>query len=1151
MKTQFRKAAFIIIILFYGNMLWSQVQYTQYDELPGIIKSYKPVYHNDFPEWAKLLYQFPVNAKEIDKKFESYMLQHEGEKSPIIRYYKIWRRATESYLHTDGTIQLPDINELRKKLLASQIEAKQKLKSASKSNSAWTFLGPKETFWLNSSGSPTAPKSCPWQVNVYSFDVSASNNDILYCGTETGYVNKTIDQGLTWQLLGQDYPFGGAVTAVVVHPTNSDIVYAAAGKQIHKTIDGGDSWTPLLAINSLFSANRLKIDVNDPQKILAAAYEGVFISTDGGVSWDRRNVYKAWDIDIKPDDSNVIYALITNAVDQFTVLMSTDGGVTYSAESFPTAIPDASGGLLAVTADNPNLLFTVLLSSEGEKWTLGTPYIYKGAFVENPSRLSWMKLATGKTDELGMDNGQGYFDLVLEVSPLDQSLILVGTTTLFKSTNGGSTFNAIGGYSGDFAIHPDIQDLKLLPSGKTWVSTDGGFSYTTDNFTSTSNYFSRNNNLIGSDMWGFDQGWNEDIVVGGRYHNGNTAIADFYQPKALRMGGAESATGWVIHGKSRHVAFNDLGNGWILPKIAEGQPEGRFIFSKYPNMVEYGGRRGNLLHHPNYYDVIYVGEGTGFWVSNDMGTSFDLYYSFPGEVRYMQISYSNPNVIYADIVGYGLYKTSNGGETWVRKPSLTDGSNGSSYWNGKLFFAISPSDGDVIYACLSNGAWSSDIGKVFKSVNGGDSWADWTGTVSDYLKCIVVQPDTAGNDLVYLLSRSRSGSTAKVYYRTEGLTDWADFSNDYPAGMGVNLALPFFRDSKFRVAGSGGVWESPLAEPDFKPIINPWVGKGYYNCNADTLYFDDHSILDHSGASWNWSISPEPVYISDPDIRNPEVLLGEPGVYSVTLTVTQDGQTYVKTIPNMVTVTTCPSIHDCSNPAEIPKDDWSLLYVDSAEPGRSATNVFDGDNGTFWHTAWSQVDPDTPHPHEVQVDIDTVYEVHSFTYIPRQDGQNGRIKDYELYISEDNTNWGTAVKTGTFSNSSGPQKITFASPLLAQYFRLVATSEVNDGPWTSVAEITLVGCYEEQAVNVKNVSRDNSIKAFPVPANNMVNISLPNSGMFVFSVYSLTGQFHEQGVIERSSDSYSLNLNNYLSGIYIIKLVDENGTIYRVKFIKE
>ena len=252
-----------------------------------------------------------------------------------------------------------------------------------------------------------------------------------------------------------------------------------------------------------------------------------------------------------------------------------------------------------------------------------------------------------------MNNGQGYFDLVLEVSPMNANLFFTGTTTLFKTVNGGLNFTAIGGYYGAYSIHPDIQDMKVLSSGDTWVSTDGGFSVTTDNFSSTLNYFSRNNGLVGSDMWGFDQGWNEDIVVGGRYHNGNTAITDFYGSKALRMGGAESPTGWVLQGASRHVAFNDLGNGWILPQTAEGEPEGRFIFSKYPNMEEYGGRRSNMVFHPNFYGTIYLGEGNGFWKSTDMGVSWDLLYDFEAQMRYLQISYSNPEVIYADVVGKG------------------------------------------------------------------------------------------------------------------------------------------------------------------------------------------------------------------------------------------------------------------------------------------------------------------------------------------------------------------------------------------------------------------------------------------------------------------------------------------------------------------
>ncbi len=98
------------------------------------------------------------------------------------------------------------------------------------------------------------------------------------------------------------------------------------------------------------------------------------------------------------------------------------------------------------------------------------------------------------------------------------------------------------------------------------------------------------------------------------------------------------------------------------------------------------------------------------------------------------------------------------------------------------------------------------------------------------------------------------------------MDDWALFDTDYPAGMDVNLAMPFFRDGKIRVAGNAGVWESNLKETEPEPIINPWVERAHFNCMLDTLYFEDHSIMNHDGASWTWSIVPEPVYIEAPNM---------------------------------------------------------------------------------------------------------------------------------------------------------------------------------------------------------------------------------------------------------------------------------------------
>lgn len=1128
------------LLLFFQLNAFSQQQFFAFDTVPGLIQSYKPAYEQSFPDWAKMLYQNQLNVQELDWAYSEFMASHPEAKSPIVRYYKLWRRAVDPYVNSDGSLALPDYSQVQTDYFKQQSNSKSN-KTDDHSASNWTFLGPKETFWLNESGSPTTPLSCPWQVNVYSFDVAASNPQILYCGTETGFVNKTTNKGMDWQQLAPDYMFGGGVTAVAVHPTNADIVYVAAGNQVHKTTNGGQDWAPLLTIGNQFQADRLRIDPNNTEKIIASASNGLFITTDAGQNWVQKWTSPVYDAEIKPNDGNMIIGL-SKAMGKFAVIVSTDGGSSFQIQpTFPTNVVESSGGLLAVTPANPNILLAIMLSSNN------TPYLVKGVY--GAGNWSWSLLATGQTTAFPMDNGQGYFDLVLDISPVNENSILVGTTTLFKSVNAGTSFSAVGGYYGGFSIHPDIQDIKMLSNGDTWVATDGGMNLTTDNFVLQSNYFVRINGLIGSDMWGFDQGWNEDLVVGGRYHNGNTALADFYEPKALRMGGAESPTGWVLQGKSRHVAFNDLGNGWVLPTSATAEPEGRFIFSKYPNMEEYGGRRGNMVFHPNYYGTVYLGEGNGFWKSMDMGVSWDLLHDFGSQVRYLQISYSNPNILYADVVNKGLCKSEDGGLTWVQKPSLTSPPNGTAYWKGKLFIAVSPYDANVVYACLMNGTWSADVGKVFKSVDGGDTWENYTGTVSEYLKCMVVQPTSEQKDLVYLFTNGTNGNDAQVFYRKEGMDDWLPYANGYPSGMTVNMALPFYRDGKLRVGGNCSVWESPMTEPEFTPIINPWVEKQHYNCMTDTLYFDDHSIMNHAGVSWQWQIDPEPAYISNAAIRNPKVVLGAPGSYNVTLTVNKNGQVYSKSIPAMVTTTTCPSIEDCSNPAQLPKSQWELLFVDSQEvnyPGL-ATMSFDADPETIWHTRWST--GSDPYPHEIQIDLGETYRIYQFTYLTRQDGENGRIKAYELYISEDPQAWGDPVATGQWENTSAPQTIELGSGVVGKYFRLLALSEVNGNAWASAAEFSMVGC-TDLTYGLTYASNPQSITAYPLPTHGMLTISLPAAGSFNYQVFDATGRRLQAGQTLSNHNGCQIDLNALKPGVYALVLVKDKVT-YRLRVVKE
>ena len=77
--------------------------------------------------------------------------------------------------------------------------------------------------------------------------------------------------------------------------------------------------------------------------------------------------------------------------------------------------------------------------------------------------------------------------------------------------------------------------------------------------------------------------------------------------------------------------------------------------------------------------------------------------------------------------------------------------------------------------------------------------------------------------------------------------------------------------------------------------------------------------------------------------------------------------------------------------------------------------------------------------------------------MPAQDGAiNGRIDQYEFYVSSDGSNWGGPVAHGSFDNSPFEKEILFPVTT-AQFIRLVALSEVNDRPYTTVAEINILG----------------------------------------------------------------------------------------------
>lgn len=84
----------------------------------------------------------------------------------------------------------------------------------------------------------------------------------------------------------------------------------------------------------------------------------------------------------------------------------------------------------------------------------------------------------------------------------------------------------------------------------------------------------------------------------------------------------------------------------------------------------------------------------------------------------------------------------------------------------------------------------------------------------------------------------------------------------------------------------------------------------------------------------------------------------------------------------------------------LPREQWSVVYADSHETQGEAAQaglVMDNQPTTYWHTKWQGDNP--KHPHMIVLDLGKVQKLSGFRYLPRQDRENGRIRDYEVYAS--------------------------------------------------------------------------------------------------------------------------------------------------------
>ena len=856
---------------------------------------------SDYPEWVRLMYQEDADPGEVVRAYDTYYSDNDFVKNTHTQYYKRWLRSIARDLPTNGRTQ-SDRRYLERTQAASA-----KLRSE---DDQWVSLGPWD--WDHDAADRSY---APGAAHVYTVEQALSDPDVLYAGTATAGLWKTTDRGVSWSCVTNDMLVNG-LTALEINHQEPDVIYAELLSTIMKSNNGGSTW--FATGDASFQAISMNVaDIMmhpaDTQEVWAATNDGLYRTTNGGTTWTKPLAGNFLEIEFHPTDLDTIYVVgQTGDVTYFT--RSTDGGSTFVQQATGWPTPDTGAGEhqrrteIAVSAADPDLVVALATGSAnggsglyglytsndaGSTWSFDCcgPQPAGAPSASNPNLMGW-------SDEGLDDGGQYYYDLALDISPTNPDSIFVAGVNLWISDDGGASFTCPAKWSHPHKpgyVHADVHDIHYYEAtGEIWVAGDGGIFHSEDNGLS---FTRKMTGISGTDFWGFGAGHRDgDVMLGGTYHNGTLLKDnDVYLNEWICTDGGDNYRGFV-HPVLTRQAFSDY-NIKELSGDRTVNNETR-SFANKPNASYTIGQSSDLLFHPNYFNTWYSGSGTSLWKTTNNGYSFELIHDFGVSVAAMDICQTNPDVIYVTTFpGWWddkkIWRTSDAGATW------TEVTPPSSQLNGNLWvpfdIAVNPSDPLDVWIVRTSmyGGTNYNGSIVFRSVDGGTTWTNETGDfpTSEAPTSIAYQAGTDSG--VYI------GTRRTVYYKDNSLSGWELFNTGLPVTTASTRLLIHYPSQTIRNGTNRSVWERAVYD-NGQPIAMAAVGKDTYRCLQDTIRFYDNSRMSDVGATWSWTF-PGGTPSTSTD-RDPGVIYQAPGIYDVELIVSDVHGSDTVTYAGMVKV---------------------------------------------------------------------------------------------------------------------------------------------------------------------------------------------------------------------------------------------------------
>lgn len=623
------------------------------------------------------------------------------------------------------------------------------------------------------------------------FAVVENNPDIIYVGTASGGVWKTINNGVTWEPIF-DEQATSTIGDVTVAPSNPDVVWVGTGEPNNRQ---SSSWG-----------------------------NGVYKSRDGGKTWKNmglRDTHHIGRIAIHPTNPDIVYVAALGHLwgpnKERGLFKTTDGGKTWINTKF---IDENTGFVdVAIDFENPDTLYAAAYQRRRRGWGFIGGGPGSGLYKTTDGGETWVRLTNGLPSDI---IGRIGVYIYRSNSSIVYATIEHKQGGVFRSEDKGFTWKKMSStnprpmYYSKIRIDPNNDQRIWVLGARMYVSEDGGKTFRTDYVTRIHgdhhamwiNPADSNHMIVGSDggvYFSYDRGKTWDFV--------NTfPIAQFYEI------GFDTRKPYYIYG-----GLQDNGS-W-------GGPSATYYRQGITNdeWIKIGGGDGFYTQvDPTDHNTIYAESQTGNLFRFDLRTgeskSIAPQPEDPKELYRFNwncpilISPHDPKTIYYG--GNKLFISKNRGDTWDETIDLTtqqdreklplmgvlpdkntlSRNDGIAYYSDITTVSESPLKEGLLYV-------GTDDGNIQVSRDGGETWKNVITKVPGvpkytYVTRIVASCFDEGTAYATLDGHRNDDFKPYVFVTSDYGESWKNISSNLPAGGTVNVIREHHRNPNLLFVGT-------------------------------------------------------------------------------------------------------------------------------------------------------------------------------------------------------------------------------------------------------------------------------------------------------------------------------------------------------------